>query len=117
MEVLIKKIIRHGRVAAPAEEADVGFELYIFCHVDLGIRFDRVTQKADRLAVHLPHRPIVFQHEVGIDRGIALQRMAFKTHFPPITNIRTSPQEFQTSGPGRPAMDLMAGETSYHAIV
>jgi len=115
--VLIKKIIGHGRVTTPTEEADVSFELYICGRVDLGIRFDRMAQKADRLTIHRPHCTVALQHEMGIDSGIALQRMAFNTHRPPVMKIRTSPQEFRTSCVVRPAVDFMAGETSYHAIV
>lgn len=117
MEVIIKKIIGHGRVATPTEEADVSFELYICGRVNLGIRFDRMAHKADRLAIHLPHRTVALQHKMGIDRGIALQQMAFKTHRPPVIRIRTSPQEFRTSCVVRTAVDFMASETSYHAIV
>jgi hypothetical protein len=115
--VLIKKIIGHGRVATPAEEADVGFELYVWGPVHLRIRFDGMAHKADRLIVDLPDRAVALQHDMRIDRSVAVQGMAFGADRPPVSSIGTSPQEFRTSLVARPAMDFMAGETSHYPVV
>lgn len=112
-----QKRVGHGRVTTPAEEAYIGFELHTGSRVGLRIGFDLMAQKADRPAVHFPNRAVALKHDMGIDRLITGQRMAFGAHRPSINKIRTSPEEFRASPMVRPAMDFMTGQTSDHPVV